>query len=112
MDRTEELREALKKDFNKLYVKEYSTTWEIERLVRGIEIDIMPLTNILTLFSQEAEAIRKEAIDDTEYAIREYLCRYVREWERKGMGADFGSIWDMIHCMGKEDWQALSREEE
>ena len=44
-----ELKEALKKDFRKLYVKEFSAFWERERLVREIEIDLMRLRNTLEL---------------------------------------------------------------
>ena len=50
MDKEQELKEALKKDFRKLYVKEFSTMWEMERMVREIEIDIMKLDNVLALF--------------------------------------------------------------
>ena len=45
----EQIKDALKKDFNELYVKEFSTAWEIERLLRGIEIKIMPLKNLMKL---------------------------------------------------------------
>jgi len=41
------IREGLIKDFNKLYVKEYTTTWEIERVVRETEIDIMSFDNTI-----------------------------------------------------------------
>jgi len=44
-----QIKDALKKDFNELYVKEYSTAWEIERMVRGIEIDLMPFKNLMKL---------------------------------------------------------------
>ena len=47
-----QIRETLKKDFRELYVKEYSTTWEIERMVRETEIDIMPLKNLMKLFNE------------------------------------------------------------
>jgi len=51
------LREGLIKDFNKLYVKEYTTMWEIERVVRETEIDIMTfdntIKNILSLVKVE-----------------------------------------------------------
>ena len=47
-----QIREALKQDFRELYVKEYSTTWEVERMVRGIEIDIMPLKNLMKLLNE------------------------------------------------------------
>lgn len=54
------IREALKWDFNKLYVKEYTTTWELERISRGIELDIMGLTNILSLIEGEIEQGREK----------------------------------------------------
>lgn len=44
-----QIKEALKEDFNELYVKEFSTAWELERIVRGIEIDIMPFKNLMKL---------------------------------------------------------------
>ena len=44
-----QIKEALKKDFNELYVKEFSTAWDLERVVRGIEIDIMPFKNLMKL---------------------------------------------------------------
>nr|MDD5220247.1 hypothetical protein [Candidatus Bipolaricaulis sp.] len=50
------IREGLIRDFNKLYVKEFTTTWQIERVCRGTEIDIMSLDNtvdrILSLIKQ------------------------------------------------------------
>lgn len=42
----QELREALKKDFHKLYVKQFTADFKVKRLVRDIEIDIMPLDNL------------------------------------------------------------------
>ena len=54
-----DLKEALKKDFRKLYVKEFSTQWEAERLVREVEIDIMDLSNTLALIDD----LRKQGIE-------------------------------------------------
>ena len=39
-------REALKKDFNNLYQKEYTTDFKEKRLIRNTEIDIMSLDNL------------------------------------------------------------------
>jgi hypothetical protein len=47
-----QIKGALKKDFNELYVKEYSTAWEVERMVRGIEIDLMSFKNLMGLVSR------------------------------------------------------------
>ena len=45
----EEIREALKRDFRKLYVKEFTTNWETVRLIREVEIDVMSLDNLYAL---------------------------------------------------------------
>ncbi|HQJ73774.1 MAG TPA: hypothetical protein PLW74_02710 [Candidatus Dojkabacteria bacterium] len=39
------LREALKKDFKELYVKEYTTGWKEQRFLRNTELNIMSLEN-------------------------------------------------------------------
>jgi hypothetical protein len=49
VDMIGKLRDALMKDFNALYVKEYSTTWEVSRMVRNAEIGFMPFTHTLEL---------------------------------------------------------------
>jgi len=48
----EEIREALKRDFRKLYVKEFTTNWETLRLIREVEIDVMSLDNLYALLSK------------------------------------------------------------
>lgn len=56
----EELREALKKDYRVLYVKQFTTDWEAQRLIRELEIDIMSLENLQSLIQTEiAEAERR-----------------------------------------------------
>jgi len=64
----DEIRNALKKDFRKLYVKEYTTNWEIERLVREVEIDVMGLDNILSLI--DPDEIKKRE----RWVVGEELC--------------------------------------
>ena len=51
VDMIDKLRDALMRDFNALYVKGYSTTWEVSRMVRNTEISIMPLTHTLSLLT-------------------------------------------------------------
>jgi len=48
---TEKIREALKKDFNTLYQKGFTTDWKAQRIVRGIEINIMGLDALESLFN-------------------------------------------------------------
>ena len=63
MSNIDELKEALKKDWNRLYVKEFTTKWETERLIRETEIDVMSLESIESLISQaEKEARIDEAM--------------------------------------------------
>ena len=42
--------------------------------------------------------------EEVVYRVLEYFRKYVHQWEQKGIDPDFGSIWDMIHCAGKEDY--------
>ena len=63
------LREALRKDFKKLYVKEYTMGWRDQRLIRDIEIGVMKLDNLENLISQliaeEMEELCKDIVDMT-----------------------------------------------
>ena len=56
-DIKEKLVEALRKDFHELYVKEYTTDWQVKRLVRDIELGIMPLTNTLALLNKTSQIV-------------------------------------------------------
>lgn len=59
------------------------------------------------------EAGRKDEREDTVIDVLDYFCNYVRQLERKYPNPDIetqgwlGTIWDMIRCARKEDWQAL-----
>lgn len=70
---THQLREGLSKDYDALYVKEYSTMWETERFLRKSELNIMNLDNslnvLLRLMRSEIEAaIRESALTDEQMA--------------------------------------------
>ena len=54
----DKLREALKKDFRKLYVRQYTADWETKRLVRELEIDIMALEHTAALFEETRNQLR------------------------------------------------------
>lgn len=41
-----ELRKALLRDFKKLYVRQFSTDWKQQRLIRELEIEVMGLDNL------------------------------------------------------------------
>ena len=63
-------REALKKDFNNLYQKEYTTDFKEKRLIRNTEIDIMSLDNLdqhtanVWKAAQEASQKRIEELEE------------------------------------------------
>jgi len=64
---THKLREQLSKDYNALYVKEYSTMWETERFLRKSELNIMSLDNSVELISKiiaEARADQNKKIGE------------------------------------------------
>ena len=56
-----ELREALRKDFNSLYVARFTTNWVVERKLRSLELDIMRLDNLMALINSEVERREREA---------------------------------------------------
>jgi len=62
------IQEALEKDFEKLYVKEYTTGWKEQRYLRNIEIGIMGFDNLERFISQlleeRTEEAKQEVIDD------------------------------------------------
>jgi hypothetical protein len=59
----DKLRLALKKDFDKLYVKEFTTNWEAERFIRGVEIGIMGLDNLEALFAHHLLEYRDRLVE-------------------------------------------------
>ena len=59
------LREALMKDFNALYVKGYAVDWEVKRVVRNTEIEIMDFTNVLA--ADDAENRHKMAMEEASH---------------------------------------------
>lgn len=50
---------ALQADFKRLYVKEFTSDWQAQRLVRNLELGVMELPNTETL-------IRKAKIEELE----------------------------------------------
>ena len=42
----DKFKQALQADFNALYQEKYTTSWEAQRLIRSIEIDIMKFENV------------------------------------------------------------------
>jgi len=51
-DDLEKLRKALREDFRKLYVKEFTTDWQTQRIIRNMEIGVMSLENTLRLLKK------------------------------------------------------------
>lgn len=53
----DEIKKALKKDFDTLLVKEFTTDWQIQRLKIGLDIDVMSLDNLLHLIQLQKEEL-------------------------------------------------------
>ena len=51
---TDKLKRALIKDFNELYVKEFTMDWKVQRILRGLEIKVMGLPNTEKLISEDS----------------------------------------------------------
>ena len=51
------IREGLVKDFNDLYVKEFTTEWKMERFCRKSEINLMSFDNTIKSLLKEVEGI-------------------------------------------------------
>lgn len=60
-------QQALKADFHKLYVQQFTTDWEAQRLIRDTEIEIMGLKNLQTLIQSEVAS----AVDGTLDRLKE-----------------------------------------
>jgi len=57
-----ELIRALREDYEKLYIKEYTTGWREQRLIRNIELGIMSLENTERYISRELDKAREEGM--------------------------------------------------
>lgn len=65
-----ELREAIKKainkDFKELYVKEFTTDWKAQRLVRSLEVGVHTFSNIEKLIQAREKQAKLEVTEGTE----------------------------------------------
>lgn len=59
----EELAEALAKDFDAIYVKGFTTDWREQRMVRRLELKIMPLDNLSKLFANKTKEARQNELE-------------------------------------------------
>lgn len=73
------LVKALRKDYKELYVKEYTTGWREQRLIRNIELGIMSLKNTEEYISQELDRAREEG-------RREVLEDMKKMWDNDNLG--------------------------
>ena len=59
----DELKQALSKDFHSLLVKEFTTDWQTQRMVRDLELSVMSLDNLQALIATHT-AQTKAALTD------------------------------------------------
>lgn len=57
----EELRQAIRKDFHELLVKEFTADWKIQRLLHDLELNVMDFGNTMQLFDTYTQAKEREA---------------------------------------------------
>lgn len=62
MNLEEKFKIALKKDFNLLYQKEFTTDWKEQRLIRGLEIDAMSFPNLAKIAEEDKKLIAEGVI--------------------------------------------------
>jgi len=63
------LKLALKKDFNQLLVKEFTTDWKAQRFVMGLQIDVMSLDNLNNLITLHTQKEYQHGYDDCLFNI-------------------------------------------
>lgn len=54
---------ALQKDFEKLYVKEFTTAWKENRFIRNIELGVMRLENLQALIDKQVIEARIDELE-------------------------------------------------
>lgn len=75
----EKIKEALKKDFRKLYVKEFTANWKNTRLVREVEIDVMSLVNLEALLAKPQQP--EQEVCPEPFCDNGMVCHKDNEWE-------------------------------
>lgn len=78
------IQEALEKDFEKLYVKEYTTGWKEQRYLRNIEIGIMGFDNLERFISQLLSESKEKAKIEVLEKVLEKKTNYEMEREEHG----------------------------
>ena len=66
------LVEALRKDYKQLYVKEYTTGWREQRLMRNTELEIMSLKNTEEYIEKELDKAREDVLIELQKEFSEY----------------------------------------
>ena len=66
------LVEALRKDYKQLYVKEYTTGWREQRLMRNTELEIMSLKNTEEYIEKELDKAREDVLIELQKEFSEF----------------------------------------
>lgn len=72
------IRNAMIGDFNDLYVREFTTSWETDRKMRQLEIDVMTPSRIATLIESEVQQALLESYESLMSYIDDAIPGYVR----------------------------------
>jgi len=116
----EKLREALMRDFRKLYVKEFTTDWEAQRLVREVELSVMSLENLKAQLAKVQEHY-KAAEEHTSHLVDDVIRLELELKESKQAWLDRPELREKLaqyqmalYCKNQgwevDDWSDLPRE--
>jgi len=96
------IQEALEKDFEKLYVKEYTTGWKEQRYLRNIEIGIMGFDNLERFISQLLDERKREVLEEAKKIIDE---------ESIYSGGECGTPLELLEWFVDTELSKLNKEE-
>lgn len=114
----DELIDALDRDFRKLYVKEFTTTWNEERMHRRLELEVMSLENTETYVHQAVEdamvsyqaELLKDYEADIRRAVEKAVTTFVKEFQTVAIpqtGA-YANGWNDCRKRVREDLNRLA----
>jgi len=101
------IRTAISKDFETIYVKEFTTNWKIERLSRNLEIGVMDFDAIQSLIRTEKLKLLAEV---RERVVGENQHSEHKEWDCPcGATHSFTEEWHATNRLRDEQRVALSK---
>jgi hypothetical protein len=88
----EELRQAIRKDFHELLVKEFTADWKIQRLLHDLELDVMDFGNTMQLFDTYTQAKEREARMDQLDKLIDIESKTFNQWTQTDIANFFHEV--------------------